>query len=367
MISSSDLNNPYGSTTRPYYISKYLSKFGCEILHICNQFESNWSNINHILKKKSNSKNKLFRFFEDSFRLYNECKKFDADIFYIHQINNYFRAIPLIFLLNKPVVFDAHGSSVLELSGKNSKETFKYKFLEQLTLKKSNIIIVVSKELKQFFFDTFGARKEKIVLIKNGVDINSFKNKQSNNKIRKQLGISIDDKIILFTCPRTFPANDIALEYLFSLIPAIEKRLNQVKFIITGGGAQLMPPSTNVIYTGFVDDFASYIHAADVCIAPYPPAAVCGGTRNKIVEYFACGRAVVSTTEGMRGFDDAIPDIHFLLADNSKTFIEKICVLVNDEGLSKKLGENARRLSFNYDWADLSKQVLDVLKSVINK
>lgn len=35
MISSVDMYNPYGSTTRPYYISKNLVKYGCKILHIC--------------------------------------------------------------------------------------------------------------------------------------------------------------------------------------------------------------------------------------------------------------------------------------------------------------------------------------------
>ena len=35
MISSVDMNTSYGSTTRPYYISKYLVESGCEILHIC--------------------------------------------------------------------------------------------------------------------------------------------------------------------------------------------------------------------------------------------------------------------------------------------------------------------------------------------
>ena len=35
MISSVDKDMPYGSTTRPYYISENLVEFGCEILHIC--------------------------------------------------------------------------------------------------------------------------------------------------------------------------------------------------------------------------------------------------------------------------------------------------------------------------------------------
>ena len=35
LISSVDVDMYDGSTVRPYYISKNLARFGCEILHIC--------------------------------------------------------------------------------------------------------------------------------------------------------------------------------------------------------------------------------------------------------------------------------------------------------------------------------------------
>jgi len=45
--------------------------------------------------------------------------------------------------------------------------------------------------------------------------------------------------------------------------------------------------------------------------------------------------------------------------------VEKLITVLNDEELSKKLGENARKLSLKYDWSKLSKEVLNVLKSLI--
>jgi len=300
--------------------------------------------------------------------MYKECKNFAPDVLYVHQLSNALRALPLKYLLKVPFVFDAHGSSVMETNAFSSNTYYKKKveIQERLVLKIADKIIVVSEELKDFFIKYFGISEEKIELIKNGVDTNSLRPAEPDFKIRKELGISDDDKVIVFTCPRGFFSNNIALKYFFQMIPKIEERMKNVKFVIIGGGPKFEPPSPNVIYTGFVQDLASYINLADVCVAPYPPSAVCGGTRNKVADYFACGKPVVSTEEGMRGFNDAVPDRDFLLASDSKDFIDKLLTVLYDKKLSKKLGENARRLALKYDWRNLSEQVLKILESVKN-
>jgi len=369
MISSVDMDIPYGSTTRPYYISKNLVEFGCEILHICTKPpERQEKGIKYLQKKYYKNRFWVVRTTRDIFRMYKECKNFAPDVLYVHQLSNALRALPLKYLLKVPFVFDAHGSSVMETNAFSSNTYYKKKveIQERLVLKIADKIIVVSEELKDFFIKYFGISEEKIELIKNGVDTNSLRPAEPDFKIRKELGISDDDKVIVFTCPRGFFSNNIALKYFFQMIPKIEERMKNVKFVIIGGGPKFEPPSPNVIYTGFVQDLASYINLADVCVAPYPPSAVCGGTRNKVADYFACGKPVVSTEEGMRGFNDAVPDRDFLLASDSKDFIDKLLTVLYDKKLSKKLGENARRLALKYDWRNLSEQVLKILESVKN-
>ena len=124
--------------------------------------------------------------------------------------------------------------------------------------------------------------------------------------------------------------------------------------------------SSNIIYTGLVQDLTAYINLGDVCISPYPPSARIGTgcPKNKIIEYFACGKPVITTEEGITGFGDAVPDRDFLLAKDSDDFIEKLVTVLYDENLSKMLGKNARKLSLKYDWGNLSKEVLKVLESV---
>ena len=277
LISSADMDMPYGSTTRPYYISKYLAEFGCEILHICtNPPEVEDENIKYLLKKYYKNKLWIVRTYKDFFRMYKECKKFSPDVIYAHQISNATRALPLKYLLKKPLVFDAHGSSVLEMSMTSDISFYKRTLIkkqEDTILKKADKIIVVSDELNFFLIETFGTPEEKIELIKNGVDTGTLKPREPDIKIKKELNISDDEKVVVFTCPLSpinrRPTNIIALKYLFELIPKIEERVENIKFVIIGDGApKPEPPSPNVIYTGFVQDLASYINLGDVCVAP---------------------------------------------------------------------------------------------------
>ena len=367
MISSVDMNTPYGSTTRPYYISKNLVESGCEILHICTGPPKNNENRIQYLHKKHYKKGFwVVRTTRDIFRMYKECKNFRPDVLYVHQLSNALRALPLKYRLKIPFVFDAH-SSIFELYAVPDRSFYtkkKFELQEKLVLNASDKVIAVSEELKSFFLQYFHIPAGKIEVVKNGVDTNTLRPAEPDVKLKNELGISDDDKVIVFTCPRGFFSNDIALKYFFQMIPKIEERVKNVKFVIIGGGPKFEPPSPNVIYTGFVQDLASYINLGDVCVAPYPTSAVCGGTRNKVADYFACGKPVVSTKEGMRGFNDAVPDRDFLLASDSNDFIDKLLTVLYDENLSKDLGENARKLSLKYDWKNLSKEVFRVLKSM---
>ena len=323
--------------------------------------KNNENGIQYLHKKHYKKGFWVVRTTRDIFRIYRECKSFAPDVLYVHQISNATRALPLKYLLKKPLVYDEHGAYLLDINPRR-----KDLLWEQTVLKMADKVIVVTNDVKEVFTKIYRVPEEKIATIGDGVNTNLFKPMERNKKLKDKLGI-YGDKVVVFTCPRGSPANNLALEYFFNLVPKIENKIKNIKFIIIGGGSQINPPSKSVIYTGFVRDIVSYINLADVCIAPYPSSAVCGtsGAKNKVIEYFACGKPVVSTREGIRGFNDAVPDRDFLLASDSNDFIDKLLTVLYDENLSKKLGENARKLSLKYDWRNLSKEVLHVLKQVV--
>jgi len=73
------------------------------------------------------------------------------------------------------------------------------------------------------------------------------------------------------------------------------------------------------------------------------PLRIGGGTRLKIFEALAAGKAVVSTTVGAEGLP-LVPGVHFLQADDPGEFARAVVSLLRDPGRRRALGEAGRRL-----------------------
>lgn len=78
---------------------------------------------------------------------------------------------------------------------------------------------------------------------------------------------------------------------------------------------------------------------ADICIAPIRFGS---GTRTKILEAFAQGRPVVSTTLGAEGID-ATDGQEIMLADDAKGFADAILLLKRDEAARHRMAAAAHR------------------------
>jgi glycosyltransferase involved in cell wall biosynthesis len=88
-----------------------------------------------------------------------------------------------------------------------------------------------------------------------------------------------------------------------------------------------------------VDDLRPIIAEAAVCVVPLRLGS---GTRLKILEAAAMGKAVVSTSLGAEGLD--LCDGHeILLADDSQHFAEAVAGLLRDRARAASLGAAARR------------------------
>jgi len=367
MISGANQEEPYGSTIRPTYLAIYSAQLGIEISH----YGKNHPSIDEIvpgLNKQDISEESLLRRFNS---LYKELKHSPPDVIYTHQIQSGKLGLILSYFLHRPHVYDAHSSISFEApTFKNSPVQIRRRqfYYERMIIKLSSKVIVPSIELKEFLIDKYRLNPDRFAIVKNGVERKRFFPLPPDESLRRNLGIEKDAFIVVITNPRlpTFPSNDMALQYLFDVIPSIEKNVSRIKFLILGGGPELRPPSDNIIYTGYVNDIPSYINLADVCVVPYPAQAVCGGTRTKVCEYLACGKPIVATEEGMRGFDDAVPGKHYFLAKNADDFIHYVIECFNAPDKAKQIGENARQLSEKYDWSYLSRGLERCLSEVLS-
>lgn len=148
---------------------------------------------------------------------------------------------------------------------------------------------------------------------------------------------------ILFIGSYKYKPNIDAAEFLIEKIwPRVYQLMPSANLIIAGAnpervrGYRLNIPG--LIFTGFVDDLdALYKKTKIICV----PILAGGGTRLKIIEAAAYGKAIVSTRIGAEGLD-LRDGRELLLRDDPEAFVEAILLLFKDHSLCKRLGSAAR-------------------------
>ena len=89
--------------------------------------------------------------------------------------------------------------------------------------------------------------------------------------------------------------------------------------------------------------------------------------RLKLLDFFASGKAVVTTTIGAEG-NLATDGIHALIRDTEKGFAEAVLQLLADPKLRSMLGTNARELVMRqYSWQTIAKDFTGLYESVMAK
>ncbi len=189
-----------------------------------------------------------------------------------------------------------------------------------------------------------------IAVIPNGVDCAYF--------MPRLQPVSVE-KTLLFVGNFNHPPNvDAALFLINQVWPELSRSFPTLRLIIVGPEP---PPevrtaaNAHLIVTGRVDDVCDYYAQADAMIVPLRFGS---GTRLKILEAFAAGVPVISTSLGIEGIN-AEPERHFLQAETSQAFVQQVRRLLNTPTLGEQLAHYARSLTeTQYDWKILAEHQL---------
>jgi glycosyltransferase involved in cell wall biosynthesis len=85
-----------------------------------------------------------------------------------------------------------------------------------------------------------------------------------------------------------------------------------------------------------------------------------GGTRLKILDAWAMGKAVVSTSVGCEGLA-AHDGRNILVRDDPDGFAQAVCDVLHDEPLRRRLGEAARHtVEQYYSWERIGEPMLEL-------
>jgi glycosyltransferase involved in cell wall biosynthesis len=164
--------------------------------------------------------------------------------------------------------------------------------------------------------------------------------------------------VVFFGLLSYVPNVDGAIYFVQHIWPRVAKAHPDTRLKIVGGQP---PPSLlalagpRIEFTGFVPDLRPHLAAAAAVVVPL---RLGGGTRLKIVEAMAMGKAVVSTTLGAEGIE-AVAGRDLLVEDQPATFADAVNRLLADPDLAARIGRSARQLAVEqYSWS-LAAQALD--------
>lgn len=164
--------------------------------------------------------------------------------------------------------------------------------------------------------------------------------------------LPISAPALVFTGKMDFRPNvDAALWFGTAVLPIIRQMAPQTQLYVVGKNphprlAELQD-APGITLTGFVEDVRPYLAAAAVCIIPLLTG---GGTRLKVLEAMAMGKAVVSTTLGCEGIR-ATPGREIVLVDEAADMAAQVVALLGDPARCKALGQAARLfVERHFDW-----------------
>jgi glycosyltransferase involved in cell wall biosynthesis len=178
--------------------------------------------------------------------------------------------------------------------------------------------------------------------------------------------LDLGDYAVVFTGSMGYRPNvDAALWFVDQVLDKIRAHVPDVRFFIVGNHPHnrlnALRDRENVQITGWVPDVNPFLHAASVYVVPMRMGS---GTRLKLLQAMAAGRAVVSTTTGAQGL--TVQDgAELRLADSPDDFAQAVTSLLKDAGQRRKLGAAGMRyVQENYDWSVIAPRLLRVYDEI---
>lgn len=175
---------------------------------------------------------------------------------------------------------------------------------------------------------------------------------------------------LIYTGGMNMFANRDAVEWFLQEIwPKVKREVPGVHFYAVGSRPSkivldMAAADQDVEAPGFVPDVRTWVARATVYVVPL---RVGGGTRLKMVDAMAQGKAIVSTTVGAEGID-GMDGEHFVLADDPESIARQVVRLLGDPVAREKLGRAARkRAEERYAWPMLGRQLASQYANVLEK
>ena len=198
----------------------------------------------------------------------------------------------------------------------------------------------------------------RIEVVPTGVDLEKFSNSGPKGASKP---------LVIFVGAMDWEPNIDAVEYFCDEIwPAVEASVPAARFRIVGRNPDRRVQrraSATIEVTGSVPSVIEHLREAATVVVPL---RIGGGTRLKIYEAMAAGKAVISTSIGAEGLEVS-HQRDILLADEPRSFADGIVRLLTDAGERNRIGRSAAATASRFDWSLVGEKFGQILEMVAGK
>jgi glycosyltransferase involved in cell wall biosynthesis len=297
--------------------------------------------------------------------------KMNADIIHLHDVRHFTDVVVLISKLKKvPFVITMHYGTYAPTKNLKMLLNLYDRSFVRMIFERAEKIIFVSKGIMNEYRQMFPYLIDKMIVIPNAINVNEYQDLHFDvNDFKRRF--NLDESKIILTGGRIIESK--GFQYLIQAMPFIIKEEPKVKLIIAGPDrgykknliylVQRLKLKEHIRFTGMLSHeiFKKLLSIADIFVLP----SLYEGLPTILLEAMACGKAIVATN---------IPAVREILSNEEAVLVKPgdvenlskaIMMLIQDEVLAKKLGQNARKKSLYYDWNIIAKSIEGVYKSCL--
>ena len=220
--------------------------------------------------------------------------------------------------------------------------------------------------------DIFKKRREDIIEVPNGVDLNNFHTKRNCGEIRKKYGINEDERIIFFVGALDTQHYFKGLDYLLKAFSMLKR--DDVRLLIVGDGdlknyyvnlARKLNIMNQTVFTGRVEHIPNYYAAADFEVLPSIDMSEAFGL--VLVEAMASGKPVIaSNLPGVRTVIDNGYNGLLVEPRNTSDILLKMTYLLDHDKVAKRFGDRGRKKAEQkYSWKKIAKELHEIYLEAI--
>lgn len=254
-----------------------------------------------------------------------------------------------------------HGlPTVVEAHSPNTDKPNVQRFIDIAKKSAFRGFVTIAEELREAYVNA-GLPEPKTIVLEDGVDIDRFDSSPDRQTCRKQIGLPLDDDLIVYT-GSLYPEKGIGH------ILQMASRLDEATFLLVGGSDDQVDRwrnkarkkgVENIRFEGFVpvSDIPAYLSAANILVMPYDTSQTDGvmdlNTTSplKLFEYMAAQRPIISTDIPAISRTIEHEENGLLAPPNDiETLVSYVRRVLENKTFADQLSQNARADVEAYSW-----------------